>query len=266
MLTASRIGGTDDVGCIDPPLTTFVLPETASTMADADSSQSSRHCRACACPIPKYKQLCRACFSSRRKVSQRQWPSRSKACVTCARVRRTTLTSRLLCHRCSQLQSRTLIPCPRCGKEFWPWANGMHARKFCSQTCIAKPKAQRSQLACAWCGSNFTPFGPQRYCSKRCARRTHAHAHHLRRRGIRGVEPIPIHEIYRRDNGRCGLCLKRVPADFGYRKPYSQAPTLDHIVPLSKGGKHVRENVQLAHFGCNSRKKNRPCGSQFRLI
>jgi 5-methylcytosine-specific restriction endonuclease McrA len=30
-----------------------------------------------------------------------------------------------------------------------------------------------------------------------------------------------------------------------------------YIVPLSKGGTHTYDNVQCAHFGCNSRKGNR---------
>lgn len=30
--------------------------------------------------------------------------------------------------------------------------------------------------------------------------------------------------------------------------------TIDHIVPIAKGGKHVRENLQLAHKLCNQRK------------
>jgi 5-methylcytosine-specific restriction endonuclease McrA len=31
-------------------------------------------------------------------------------------------------------------------------------------------------------------------------------------------------------------------------------PTLDHIVPVSRGGAHTAANVQLAHSACNRRK------------
>lgn len=34
--------------------------------------------------------------------------------------------------------------------------------------------------------------------------------------------------------------------------------TVDHVVPLSKGGLHVRENVVAACKSCNSKKGNRP--------
>ena len=40
----------------------------------------------------------------------------------------------------------------------------------------------------------------------------------------------------------------------------------EHIVPVSLGGTEDPRNLQLAHFGCNSAKRNRICGSQLRLL
>ena len=34
-------------------------------------------------------------------------------------------------------------------------------------------------------------------------------------------------------------------------------PTIDHIKPISKGGTHTWDNVQLAHFHCNSIKSDK---------
>ena len=34
------------------------------------------------------------------------------------------------------------------------------------------------------------------------------------------------------------------------------APTVDHILPLAKGGTHTWDNVQLAHWSCNSDKSD----------
>lgn len=34
--------------------------------------------------------------------------------------------------------------------------------------------------------------------------------------------------------------------------------TLDHIIPLSRGGSHVARNVQFLCFSCNAGKRNRP--------
>lgn len=33
-------------------------------------------------------------------------------------------------------------------------------------------------------------------------------------------------------------------------------PTIDHIIPLSKGGSHTWDNVQLAHLSCNAGKRD----------
>jgi 5-methylcytosine-specific restriction endonuclease McrA len=43
-------------------------------------------------------------------------------------------------------------------------------------------------------------------------------------------------------------------------------PSLDHIEPLSLGGKHVPENVQITHLACNMAKGNRGGGEQLLLI
>ena len=40
----------------------------------------------------------------------------------------------------------------------------------------------------------------------------------------------------------------------------------DHILPLAAGGVHENANVQLAHFICNSRKRELPANDQLRLV
>lgn len=35
------------------------------------------------------------------------------------------------------------------------------------------------------------------------------------------------------------------------------APSLDHVVPVSKGGGHAMDNVRCAHRICNAAKKDR---------
>jgi len=51
----------------------------------------------------------------------------------------------------------------------------------------------------------------------------------------------------------CGICGK--PVDFSYKNPHPLAPTVDHIIPVSKGG-HPSDisNLQLAHRCCNRAK------------
>lgn len=53
----------------------------------------------------------------------------------------------------------------------------------------------------------------------------------------------------------CQICNAPVLTDAIYPEPLS--PTIDHIVPLSRDGKHQADNVQLAHWLCNARKSDR---------
>jgi 5-methylcytosine-specific restriction endonuclease McrA len=64
--------------------------------------------------------------------------------------------------------------------------------------------------------------------------------------------------VYRRDRNRCQYCGKKFKvADL----------TLDHVMPKSKGGEMVWENIVLACFPCNSKKDNRtPKQAGMRLI
>lgn len=54
----------------------------------------------------------------------------------------------------------------------------------------------------------------------------------------------------------CGICGK--PVDFSYRYPHPLSPTVDHIIPVAKGG-HPSDisNLQLAHRCCNRQKSDK---------
>lgn len=68
------------------------------------------------------------------------------------------------------------------------------------------------------------------------------------------VEAVDRQAIFKRDGYTCQLCGKKV--DMNKAGPDPMSPSIDHILPLSKGGTHEPRNVQLAHLGCNSRKNN----------
>lgn len=55
---------------------------------------------------------------------------------------------------------------------------------------------------------------------------------------------------------RCGICGGEV--DFKYKSPHPLSPTVDHIIPISKGG-HPSDlaNLQLAHRWCNRQKSDK---------
>lgn len=88
-----------------------------------------------------------------------------------------------------------------------------------------------------------------------------------KRHGV-AYERFPKSLIYERDNYTCQLCNEPVLKTAQYRKSdgkiHLKSPTIDHIIPMSKGGDHVPHNCQTACFGCNSKKGNRMIG-QLRL-
>lgn len=83
-----------------------------------------------------------------------------------------------------------------------------------------------------------------------------------RKKGARRAEYNRI-EIFERDGWKCQLCGERV--DQRLAGPNPRSASIDHIVPLSRGGDDAPWNVQLAHYGCNSSKKNQARGEQIRL-
>ena len=85
-------------------------------------------------------------------------------------------------------------------------------------------------------------------------------AHQLRNTAARrGVEEkgelIFREEIYERDNGICHLCYRPNAIDGKWE--------LDHILPVTQGGTHTKDNVAIACRKCNIRKGNKliPTGS-----
>lgn len=65
-------------------------------------------------------------------------------------------------------------------------------------------------------------------------------------------EPFSKFEIFERDGFMCGICDDPVARNLEYPDPMSVS--LDHVIPLSRGGGHLPDNVQCSHLVCNVRK------------
>lgn len=124
--------------------------------------------------------------------------------------------------------------------------------------CVGSIQKTRSPHICPSCGRLTTrPV----WCSAECLRKeTIKRDHATRRARIRGAtvdRNITLAALVERDNGICYLCGKRVnEEDYSIRDKAFMCgnwyPSIDHVIPLSKGGKHSWENVRLAHRICNS--------------
>jgi hypothetical protein len=121
------------------------------------------------------------------------------------------------------------------------------------------PTAPTVSRACDNCGVEFEANKRRkRYCSVECfeAYRNKANWKHVQRRRARQraatVEDFDDTEIYQRDEWVCGICQH--PIDANVKCPDAQSPSIDHIIPIARGGTHERGNVQAAHLGCNVHK------------
>jgi 5-methylcytosine-specific restriction endonuclease McrA len=68
------------------------------------------------------------------------------------------------------------------------------------------------------------------------------------------VEDVPRSEIFERDNWQCqipGCLYPGIPVKLEGRRTDPLYANVDHIIPLSKGGRHERSNLATAHFRCN---------------
>lgn len=114
---------------------------------------------------------------------------------------------------------------------------------------------------CEYCGTSTSWIGTQkrrRTCdSEVCKSRYALDRGHMRRVKIRdtAIEFVSRVEIFERDEWTCQLCLR--PIDRSAVWPDKGSPVIDHVLPISKGGAHVKENIQTAHAHCNAVKSNR---------
>ncbi len=109
---------------------------------------------------------------------------------------------------------------------------------------------------CKHCGVSFLSEHKdkrKKFCSYRCSKKYYAKDRKVKtRQGHRRMNPLTVLE---RDNWTCYICGCFTPKEF--RGTLSDnAPEVDHIIPLSKGGEHALSNVRCCCRKCNNRKSN----------
>jgi 5-methylcytosine-specific restriction endonuclease McrA len=169
--------------------------------------------------------------------------------------------------------------CLSCGRDF---PCGSWFRKTCSPACQTKwlraaaidhyrrtRRPDPGKRRCRECLIDFEPVYPSKhraFCSPECL---NAYGNRIgkaqRRARMRDVEREPVDPIavFDRDGWRCQLCDVATPRRLR-GTCQSNAPEMDHIVPLALGGSHTYANVQCSCRRCNIAKGARPLG-QLRL-
>lgn len=93
---------------------------------------------------------------------------------------------------------------------------------------------------------------------RRSRKRRHVPENHRQRARANGCAydaSVTLPKLIKRKGLRCAICGEMCdPNDhtWGYTGP--QSPSIDHIIPMAKGGGHIWGNVQVAHVICNSYK------------
>ena len=75
------------------------------------------------------------------------------------------------------------------------------------------------------------------------------------RSGASVIERFDRLQVFERDGWTCRRCGRTTDPDTSPFDPVS--PTVDHVVPLSKGGEHSLRNAQTLCLGCNSSKQDK---------
>jgi len=147
-----------------------------------------------------------------------------------------------------RLKRKVYFYCEICGKDLKP--DRKHPSVCCDEhlsqmSTIMKRKSVTdfTPASCKRCGVGFVKKVQQQvFCSKECNR-----AYSFENREF---EKINNFTIFKRDNFKCVYCGLSSIED-------KVKLTIDHIIPVDKGGLSIVQNLITACMGCNSAKGHR---------
>jgi hypothetical protein len=145
-----------------------------------------------------------------------------------------------------------LGPCLNCGKTH----EGQHWRRYCSGACqtayrrYGGPRPMSTN--CVLCGTEIDFNEP----GKRGQRRRNTTKFCDLCKGDYRRYKMSARQLAAQNGTACGIC--GLPVDMTLTRAESfDCPSVDHIVPRSRGGSHEPANLQLAHMRCNRLKSDR---------
>jgi endogenous inhibitor of DNA gyrase (YacG/DUF329 family) len=192
--------------------------------------------------------------------------------TTCAGAYRAKQNAPHVAKKKAEKEGLLVKRCKTCGKQFK--ATNMN-QLCCSDECkrirdkdtsrvLGKARHVAITYTCKQCGNTFSPEYNNKarvFCSDECLNRyknpiTRRTENSRRRALLAGakVEKFRDVDIFERDAWTCQICGQ--PVDREARGYDLLAPSLDHIIPLARGGSHTKDNVRCVHFICNSLKSD----------
>ena len=184
------------------------------------------------------------------------------------------------CKSASVLQKRKAAKtitcnCKECGDEY---TTSNHKQVYCSAECryafqkresLAKSKSFYSSLYpdgtrtvnCGWCGeprtyeigkSSVNAFHPD--CTIE-AQRARYRIKSTKRRTQVSPQRIAADQVVREYGNACHICGEEI--DLSLPRTSRMGLTIDHVIPLAKGGSDEMDNLKPAHWICNNRKSDK---------
>lgn len=181
-------------------------------------------------------------------------------CQTCSLICKGKLISKVNFHN-------TNVICATCGKEFH--ATPSTKRIYCSRDCKDNrngTKEERKERKLIYYRKyreehreKYKQYFRVHYQENKESIKIKNNDLRQLRRAIRitgSGEYIDRLGLYQRDRGICGICGKKVE---------NGEISIDHIIPITRGGTHTWGNVQLAHTNCNRRRNDGLLPGQLRF-
>lgn len=171
-------------------------------------------------------------------------------CKVCGTERSASMVSlrkdnSIVCHECIRRAAEQRKQREKNAKSFKVLAHKFNIGK------------QASLQFCEVCGA---PIERGHICPE-CAKNRHKRRDNLKKEKRRVAAltkesaGISLARLYKRDGGVCWICGGH--CDYSADINDNAYPSIDHVVPISKGGKDEWSNIRLAHRICNSRRGNR---------
>lgn len=216
--------------------------------------------------------------SSRCHRHYREHINRRDKTGSCAECAAPCKSDSRICGACAK--PRRLVPCPKCGLEFWPWEHTDHARTFCLRCRPRRTRAELIERAAAKAAmrreraSGITQQervaarreydrlrAAEKYRTARDSERLRIQAYKRRhpeknqewnhtrraREAAAYAEPVDIAAI-KRSRKTCAYCASRIT---------QQTAQVDHIVAIALGGSHTTANLVPCCRSCNAKKRDR---------
>ncbi len=199
---------------------------------------------------------------------------------------------RFCSHECddlAELARRAVISCTDCGIQVSvPPSRGN--RRFRCAGCLEswrnrprEPKPQSRKVyfpACDLCGRVFcAKTCRSRLCSAKCkiddinarTKSLYALATQFNTKTGQYVggswRAVLLEYLVERDGDKCGVCGKKVNIALkSGTRGSRRGPSVDHVIPRSRGGSDDPANLRLTHWGCNQKRGNRGGNEQLALV